>query len=102
MEEQLGVKEVVEILEGLKVVSQVTGEVLEDGKVSVADLSHLLTFMKKFDTLKAAVEGAGGSLKEIKDLNQEEVAIVLGKTYEVVKVFIEAKKPGPMPEVAGA
>ncbi len=93
MEEQLGVKETLELLEGLKVLATTAGEVMEDGKVDVKDLSELLVLMGKLGVLKEAVVGADKTLKEVKDLTQEEVALVLAKVWEVLKAFQEGKKP---------
>lgn len=93
MEGQLGVKETLELLEGMKVLATTAGEVMEDGKVDVKDLSELLVLVSKLGTLKDAVVGADKSLKEMKDLTQEEVSLVLAKVWEVLRAFQEGKKP---------
>lgn len=80
----MGIKETSEVLDGLKLLATEAGKVLEDGKVNLKDLPVLLDLVQNVGVLKAAVDGAEEAPKEIKDLTQEEVAVLLGKVYEIV------------------
>ena len=91
MEEKLGIKEVLELLDALKLLSSLGGKVAKDGKVDLSDLTHLLDLVKGWDVLYKGISGVDGSLKELKDLDASEVGQVIAKGQEIVKAFMDAK-----------
>lgn len=90
-EKQLTVKNTVELLQGLEVMSKFAGEVARDGKVQADDLIHLIDVAKSFDQLKAAVEGVDEVDDELKDLDQAEILEIISAAQKVYKAFKEAK-----------
>ena len=92
MEEQKGIKELLEIFKSLEELSSFAGSVLKDGKVGADDLTHLVTLAVKFDTIQKGFVGIDEAVKEAKDLDQAEVIQLIGAGYQVVKAFEEAKK----------
>jgi hypothetical protein len=83
MSEAKGIKESMELLEGVKVLVVEVKKVMADGKVSLADLPVLMSLLQKFSVLSAAAEGAGEITKEVKDLSAEEAQTLLAKVLEV-------------------
>lgn len=84
MNGQMGIKETLELLDAVKLLVLKVGDVLEDGKVNLKDLPVLLDLVKKVQVLKTGADGAELIAKEVKDLSQEEAALLLAKVYEVI------------------
>ena len=84
MSESKGIKETLELLEGVKVLVLESKKVLSDGKVSFSDLPALLGLLQKFSVLSAAVQGASEVVAEAKDLSSDEANIVVSKVLEIV------------------
>jgi len=84
MSELKGIKETLELLEGVKVLVLESKKVLSDGKVSLSDLPVLLGLLQKFSVLNAAVQGVEDVIAEAKDLSSDEANIVVSKVLEIV------------------
>lgn len=91
-DEERGIKELVELLEGLEVLASAAGAVLEDGKVRLNDVSVVIDLGSKFQVLADAVGGLSDVPKEAKDLSEEEVKQLVSKVYDVYEAFVAAKK----------
>ena len=87
-----GIKEILEVFDGLDVLAETAGSVMENGKVGPEDITALVELATKFGTLQEAVKGAKEAMEEGKDLDQAEVMQLLGRIYGVVEKFAEAKK----------
>lgn len=83
----VGIKESLELLEGVKVLAVDTKAVLADGKVNMADLPILFNVLSQLATLNAAVQGVDQVLPELKDLTSEEVNQLAAKVLEIVAVI---------------
>lgn len=83
-EAKVGIKEISEVLEGVKVLGVAGKKILADGKISVADLPEAMALVSKAQMIVAAVEGIEGVLPEAKDLDSEEAAAIVAKVYEVI------------------
>lgn len=84
MAEAKGIKETLELLEGVKVLIVEAKKVLADGKVSLADLPVVLGLLQKFSVLNAAVQGVDEVVSEAKDLSSDEATLVIAKVLELV------------------
>lgn len=85
MAEQKGVKEMLELIEGIKQLLLVGKAVMKDGKVDMSDLSHLSVLMAKQAELVAAFQGLGDIKAEAKDID-------LAEAQQVVLALIAAAK----------
>lgn len=72
----IGVKELLEALEGLKVLAKAGKAVLADGKISVSDLPVLMSLLSDKDVLLAAAAGLSEVPAEVKNLSPDEIAQV--------------------------
>ena len=90
--ESKGIKELTEIMQGLKVLATFAGNVFKDRKVSPADLVYLVDLGTHFPALAAAGKDADEALAEIKDLDQIEVMQIVAEVYGIAKAFSDAKK----------
>lgn len=82
-----GVKEIKELLEGVKVLGIQTKKVLADGKVSLTDLPVLIEVFQNYQVLVDAVQGADQIPNEVKDLDGTEAQEVLAKVLEVANAI---------------
>lgn len=80
----VGIKESLELLEGIKVLGVTGKKVFADGKVNLADLGLVMGLMQDFAKLNAAVAGVDQVLPEAKDLTVEEANALVAKVLEVV------------------
>lgn len=71
-----GIKESLEVIEGLKVVLPAGVEIAADGKLSAKDIKPVVDAIKKYDVIVAAVKDSSFVLKEGKDYDQAELAQV--------------------------
>lgn len=90
--QKLGIKETQEIFEGVKPLVVAGVKIGADGKVGVEDLEHLLNLSKQLDVILAGVKGADQALKELKDLDQQEMLQLVGSVYSLVTAIKEARK----------
>lgn len=84
MAETKGIKETLEVLDGVKVLIVQAKAVFADGKVNLADLPVLLGLLQNLSVLNAAVQGADQVIAEAKDLSSEEATVVIAKVLELV------------------
>lgn len=77
--EQKGTKEIVELLEGVKILAITAKKALADGKISLADLPLVLEAITKVSVLVEAVNGVDQVPSEVKDLTAEEIQMLVSK-----------------------
>jgi hypothetical protein len=82
-----GIKETMEMLEGVKVLGMTGKQVFADGKVNLADLPAAMGLLTQFAMLAEAVKGVDQIPTEAKDLSMEEANMLIAKILEVVNVF---------------
>lgn len=87
-----GIKETLELLDGLKVIGVTGSKVFADGKIKLDDLPKLLELGKKFEVIKEAVLGVDQIKDEVKDLDQEEIMQLVAKILELASAMKEASK----------
>ena len=87
---EVGIKETLELLEGLKVVGVTGAKVFEDKKINLEDLPKLVELGQNFSVLKDAVEGIKDVDDELKELDQQEIMQIVSKVFELVKAIKEA------------
>lgn len=85
VKESKSVKESLEIIDGIEVLVDAGAEIMEDGKVNLSDVAALVSLAKKFDVLKAAVDGAKEAPEEMKDLDEMELIQLGSKVYGLIK-----------------
>lgn len=83
--ETKGIKETLELLDGLKLIAGTVDEVLEDGKINLADLPKLLPLLTQVKVLVESVKGIDGVIGEVKDLDESEIVLLGGKVWEIIK-----------------
>lgn len=76
-----GTKEILEAIEAIEGVVDAVQKIFDDGKITLIDARHVPSLVKAlrngFDDLAALKE-------EVKDLDSEEMQLVLGKVIELV------------------
>jgi hypothetical protein len=77
MAESKGVKEMLELIEGLKQLVLVGKAVMKDGKVDMSDLPSLSLLLGKQAELVAAFQGLGELKEEAKDIDLAEAQVVV-------------------------
>jgi hypothetical protein len=87
--EPKGIKDIIEVLEGIKVIGVPLKAALKDG-LSVADLPKLLDIVKQYQVIIDAVEGIGDVIPEAKDIDSAEAVVIVAKVMEVIKAIKEA------------
>lgn len=85
--EKVGIKETMEVLEGVKALGVHGKAILADGKVSVADLPVLMGLVADAQKIVDAVQGIEGVMAEAKDLDEAEALAIVSKVFEVVKAI---------------
>jgi hypothetical protein len=80
-----GIKEIVELLDGVKVLAIEAKQALADGSIGMGDLKELLDLFSNVGVLTAAVQGVGEIPSEIKDLSGEEAQALVGKVLELAQ-----------------
>jgi hypothetical protein len=83
-----GIKELLELIEGLKQLGLVGRAVLKDGKVDLSDLNAITLLLGKQDALLAAFNGVANVPGEVKDLTLDEALVVV---YALVDAAKEVK-----------
>lgn len=84
MAEVVGIKEIVELLEGVKLLGINGKKVMADGKVDFSDFPVVLELLKQYATLVEAVKGLDQVPAEVKDLSADEAQVILAKVVEIV------------------
>lgn len=83
--EKKDIKEIMEFLEGLKVVVPAGVEIAADKKISMKDVKPVVEVVKKYEVVVDAVQGIGEIVPEAKDLDTIELAQIGAKVMEIVK-----------------
>lgn len=83
------VKNIIEVLEAVKVIGVPVKQALKDG-VDASDLPKLLEIVKKYQSLIDAVDNIGEIVEEAQDIDSQEAVLVVMKAFEVVKAIKEA------------
>lgn len=81
--EEIGITNVMEILSAIELLSVSGVKIAKDG-IGLDDLSELINVLKNYNMLKAAVEGAKESFKELSNLDQAEALQIVGKVYAII------------------
>jgi hypothetical protein len=89
-EVKIGIKETLEILDGLELLGVAGVKISKDG-LAMDDIVHLVSVAKEFEVLSDAVEGGDDALKELKDLDQDEAISLLVRLFALVKALKSAK-----------
>jgi hypothetical protein len=79
------VKEILEMLEGCKVLAVFTKEVVKDGAVNLSDFPKLISLVNEFGTLSAALSGLKEIPHEAKDMDKEEAKLIVDKVFEIIE-----------------
>lgn len=90
--EELGIKELKEMITMLGELAYTAGKVMKDDKVSAADLSHLPELIMKYPMFEAGIKDVSKALDEAKNLKEGEVMELIGCMYHAVNRFAEGKK----------
>ena len=87
--EKKGIKEILEILDGIAILGE-AGVKVAKGGIGVDDIPAVVDLAKNFEAISEAVKGASEAVKEARDLDQGEVVQIIGKIYEVVSKIEKA------------
>ena len=82
---KMDIKEILELLEGIKDAGVLGVSVLADGKVNLKDLAPLTKFLTQAGDIAKAIEGITLVDDEIKDLDHAEIAQIGAKSLEMIK-----------------
>jgi hypothetical protein len=83
--EEKGVKELLELVKGLKELGLVVKAVLKDGKINLDDLGALTGLLAKQQDLVNAFQGLSDVDEELKDLSLDEILLVIKELGEAAK-----------------
>lgn len=87
MADQKGIKETLELLQGVKDLVVDFKKVFADGKVNIEDLPVAMELLGQMGELTAAAQGVNDVWPELKDLSGDEIDQVVAKALEVVAAF---------------
>ena len=79
-----GIKETLELLQGIKDLVLDAKQVLADGTVSLADLPVAIALLGQLNDLNQAVQGVSDIPTEVKDLSPDEINQLVAKVLEIV------------------
>jgi len=86
MEEEKSIKEILELLEALKLLGVTIAEASKDG-FDLGDFSKVLDLVKDYQVLLEGFKGLGDIGGEFKDLKIDEALIIGEKTFEIYKAI---------------
>jgi hypothetical protein len=89
-----GIKEILEVLDGMAIIAKVAGKVLADSKVGLSDAKFALDLAREREKLMEAFKGIDGIRDEIRDLDTVESSEIAYKVYNLIKAFKEGKAEG--------
>lgn len=81
--ESNGIKETLELLQGIKDIAVDAKKVLKDGAVNLADLPIAMELLGQLGELSAAVQGVDQVVAEVKDLDAGEINQIVAKVLEI-------------------
>ena len=85
MADQKGVKELLEVIAGLKEVALIGKAALKDGKIDLSDLNLLSQLLLKQQVLIAAFDGLGEVGAEVKDISLDEAMALIKALLDAAK-----------------
>ena len=80
----MGIKEIKELLEGLKLLGVVGAEVMADGQINSSDIGAITKLLTNAGVLVEAVKGIKEIPAELKDLDQSELLELGTILYQMV------------------
>lgn len=84
MEQQnKGIVELSQMLDGLAVIAIAAKKVMADGKVDLKDLSVAMNLVSDSTVLLEAIKGASEIPAEVKDLSMEEIQMIVAKVLAI-------------------
>jgi hypothetical protein len=83
VQEDVGVKEILEVLEGLKEVGLLAKKAMADGKISISDFPLLMQLLSKHQMLNDAIKDIKLVPTEVKNLSGDEATLIVGKVYSI-------------------
>lgn len=86
MAEEKSIKEISELLEGLKLLGVAGTKIAKDG-IKFDDVAHLVALATEFGKLKSAFEDLKEIPAEAKDLKQDEVLAIVAKVFEIIEAI---------------
>lgn len=90
MAETVGIKELSELIVGLKDLAVTVKQVFKDGKVDLSDLALVVGLIAQSSDLVAAVQGVDQIPAEFKDLSGEEVQTLITELLTAYAAFKSA------------
>lgn len=85
--ESVGIKESLELLEGVRLLAVDSKMVLADGKIDLKDLPVAMALLGQLGKLNAALQGITDIPKEVKDLSPEEIQQLAAAALMIVTSF---------------
>lgn len=94
----MDLKESIEMVKGLRLITAGAKEVLKDGKVGLSDAGAAVAMFKEFQVLVDAIESMNLIPAELKDLDQEEALILVKDLFPLLQdmkdIFLLIKNKG--------
>ena len=90
-EKEFGIKESLELLDGLELVG-VAGVKIAKGGLGVEDFAHVVELAKNSDKIVEAGKGLNLVDDEMKDLDEAELLKLGSKAFSMIKNIIKASK----------
>lgn len=82
--EAKSIKNILEVLEAVKLLVVDGKKVMADGKISLADLGVAMDLLRQLPAMNAAIQDIAEVVPEAKDLSAEEIDQLIAKILEVV------------------
>lgn len=90
MENEIGIKETSEAIDGLVAILVPVKKAFKDGKINLSDAPYAFELLSNHEVIINGVIGADKILPEVKDLSTEELALIGAKTLGAFKKIKEA------------
>ena len=85
-----GIKETKEVIDAISVIVEVGDEVLEDKKITLGDIPHVLDGLKQYKTVMAGIKDAKKAGEEVKDLTAQEIQELGAYVFEkIIKEILD-------------
>ncbi len=81
-----GIKETLELLQGIKDLVMDGKQVMADGAITLADLPVAIQLLTQLNDLNQAVQGLSDVPMEVKDLSPDEANQLVAKVLEIVAI----------------
>ena len=86
------IQNTMELLKAVKLLSVAGAKIAQDGKVSVEDLASLVEVVKEIEVITTAAKDITEIPEEFKDLDEEEVIMLVTEVFAIAKAVKEALK----------